>query len=287
MVVLWVWSRMRSAPAHKMKTGSAYLNKLPMVTGLFWAIKIVATTLGESVSNYFAITPLKLGYAVSAGIFVVMFAVALIVQMKADRFRPAVFWSVILATSILGTSVSDLMNRTFHLGYTGGFTVLTTMLIVALVVWRLTGQEMNVERIDSFKGEMLYWLATLISNTLGTSSGDFMSHSLRLGFRASSLVLILAMLLILAAHYRTTINATVLFWIAYVLTRPLGAVAENAVEKPKVEGGLGIGTTVTSTVLLAMLVAGVAYQTSTMRRADADDGAAPTVGLPVTPVAAR
>src|SRR2546430_13461885 len=122
------------------KSPNAYLNKLPMVTALFWAIKIVATTLGESVSNYFAITPLKLGYAVSAGIFVVMFAVALIVQMKADRFRPAVFWYVILATSILGTSVSDLMNRTFHLGYTGGFTVLTTLLIVALVVPGVPGQ---------------------------------------------------------------------------------------------------------------------------------------------------
>jgi len=254
------------------KSPNAYLNKLPMVTALFWVIKIVATTLGESVSNYFAITPLKLGYAVSAGIFVVLFAVTLIVQMRVDRFRPAVFWSVILATSILGTSVSDFMNRTVGLGYTGGFAVLTTCLIVALAVWRLTGQEMNVERIDTFQGEVLYWIATLISNTLGTSSGDFMSHSLGLGFRGSSLVLIVAMLLILAAHYRTTISTTVLFWIAYVLTRPLGAVAENAVEKPRVEGGLGVGTTVTSAVLLAMLVAGVVYQTYTLRGIDADAG---------------
>jgi uncharacterized membrane-anchored protein len=252
-----------------------------MVTALFWVIKIVATTLGESVSNYFAITPLKLGYAVSAGIFVVLFAVTLVVQMKVDRFRPAVFWSVILATSILGTSVSDFMNRTVGLGYAGGFTVLTTCLVVALVVWRLTGQEMNVERIDSFKGEILYWIATLISNTLGTSSGDFMSHTLRLGFRASSLVLIVAMLLILAAHYRTNISTTVLFWVAYVLTRPLGAVAENAVEKPRVEGGLGVGTTVTSSVLLAMLVAGVLYQTYTMRRTDAGDDASTAERQPV------
>jgi uncharacterized membrane-anchored protein len=243
-----------------------------MVTALFWGIKIVATTLGESVSNYFAITPLKLGYAVSAGIFVVLFGVTLVAQMKADRFRPAVFWSVILATSILGTSVSDFMNRTLGLGYTGGFAVLTSCLIVALIVWRLTGLDMNVERIDTFKGEIFYWIATLISNTLGTSSGDFMSNSLGLGFRASSLILIVAMLLILAAHHRTSISATVLFWIAYVLTRPLGAVAENAVEKPRVQGGLGVGTTVTSTVLLAMLVAGVVYQTLTMRRIDADGG---------------
>jgi len=162
-------------------TSKDYLNKLPMVTALFWFIKIVATTLGESVSNYFAITPLKLGYAVSAGIFVVLFAVTLVAQMKVDRFRPAVFWSVILATSILGTSVSDFMNRTVGLGYTGGFAVLTTCLIVALVVWKLTGQNMGVERIDTVKAEVLYWVATLISNTLGTSSGDFKSNSLGLG----------------------------------------------------------------------------------------------------------
>jgi uncharacterized membrane-anchored protein len=257
-------------------TGKAYLSKLPMVTALFWFVKIVATTLGESVSNYFAITPLKLGYAVSAGIFVVLFAITLVAQMKVDRFRPAVFWSVILATSILGTSVSDFMNRTVGLGYTGGFAVLTTCLIVALVVWKLTGQNMDVERIDTVKGEVLYWIATLISNTLGTSSGDFMSNSLGLGFRASSLVLIVAMLVILTAHYRTTISTTVLFWVAYVLTRPLGAVAENAVEKPRAQGGWGVGTTVTSAVLLAMLIAGIAYQTYSLRRDELGGGRAVT-----------
>ncbi len=262
-------------------TTRGYLNKLPMVTALFWAIKIVATTLGESVANYLAITPLKLGYAVSAGIFVVLFGVTLTAQMKVDRFRPTVFWSVILATSILGTSVSDFMNRTVGLGYTGGFAVLTSCLVVALVVWRLTGQNMNVERIDTFKGEVLYWVATLISNTLGTSSGDFMSNSLGLGFRASSLVLIMAMLLILAAHYRTAISTTVLFWTAYVLTRPLGALAENAVEKPRVQGGLGIGTTVTSAVLLAMLIAGVAYQTYMLRRTDPTNDSSTAEGQPV------
>jgi len=263
------------------KAVHASVNKLPLVTALFWAIKIVATTLGESVSNYFAITPLKLGYATSAAIFLALFAVTLVIQLRAERFRPAVFWSVILATSILGTSVSDFMNSTLGLGYTGGFTVLTTCLVVALVVWKLTGQNMNVEKIETFKGEVLYWVATLISNTLGTSSGDFMSNSLGLGFRASSAILVAAMLVILIAHYRTTISTTVLFWIAYVLTRPLGAVAENAVEKPRVQGGLGIGTTVTSTVLLAMLAAGIAYQIYTLRREEAGSSASIPQDQPV------
>ena len=263
------------------KTGHGYVNKLPMVTALFWAIKIVATTLGESVSNYFAITPLKLGYATSAGIFLALFGITLIIQLRSDRFRPAVFWSVILATSILGTSVSDFTNRTVGLGYTGGFALLTTCLVVALVVWKLTGQNMNVEKIDTFKGEVLYWVATLISNTLGTSSGDFMSNSLGLGFRASSAVLVAAMLVILVAHYRTTISTTVLFWIAYVLTRPLGAVAENAVEKPRVQGGLGVGTTVTSAVLLAMLVAGVGYQMYALRREEAGGSPSTAAGEPI------
>ncbi|MFD0442058.1 MULTISPECIES: COG4705 family protein [Streptomyces violaceusniger group] len=242
------------------------MSKLPRVGALFWAIKIVATTLGESVSNYVAITPMKLGYAAAVIIFFTAFALTLIMQLRADRFRPAVFWSVILMTSIVGTATSDFMNRTVGLGYTGGAAVLTSLLVIVLIGWRATGLTMDVERIDTTKGEIWYWTATLLSNTLGTSSGDFLSHSVGLGFRGSALVLSTAMLLILAAHYLTPISGTVLFWTAYVLTRPLGAVAENTVEKPVAQGGLGVGTTITSAVLLAVLVILVGYQMLTHRQ---------------------
>ncbi|MFE5588224.1 hypothetical protein [Kitasatospora sp. NPDC056531] len=236
------------------------MSKLPMVGALFWAIKIVATTLGESVSNFVSMTPLHLGYAAAAIIFLVAFGLALTVQLKIDRFQPVVFWSVILTTSIAGTAMSDFMNRTAGLGYAGGAAVLTSLLVAVLVGWRLTGQTMDVERIDTTQGEILYWTATLVSNTLGTSSGDFLSNGLGLGFRDSALLLSGAMLLILAAHYLTPISGTVLFWAAYVLTRPLGAVAENAVEKPVAQGGLGVGTTITSGALLAVLMVLVGYQ---------------------------
>ncbi|MET8630561.1 hypothetical protein ABZW30_43850 [Kitasatospora sp. NPDC004669] len=233
---------------------------MPMVGALFWAIKIVATTLGESVSNFVSMAPLNLGYATAAIIFLVAFGFTLTVQLKIDRFQPVVFWSVILTTSIAGTAMSDFMNRTAGLGYARGATVLTSLLVAVLIGWRLTGQTMDVERIDTTQGEILYWTATLVSNTLGTSSGDFLSNGLGLGFRDSALLLSGAMLLILAAHYLTPVSGTVLFWAAYVLTRPLGAVAENAVEKPVAQGGLGVGTTITSSALLAVLMVLVGYQ---------------------------
>ncbi|MFF2149271.1 hypothetical protein [Kitasatospora sp. NPDC058190] len=236
------------------------MSKLPMVGALFWAIKIVATTLGESVSNFVSMAPLNLGYATAAIIFLVAFGLTLTMQLKIDRFQPVVFWSVILTTSIVGTAMSDFMNRTAGLGYARGAAVLTSLLVAVLIGWRLTGQTMDVERIDTTQGEILYWTATLVSNTLGTSSGDFLSNGLGLGFRDSALLLSGAMLLILAAHYLTPVSGTVLFWTAYVLTRPLGAVAENAVEKPVAQGGLGVGTTITSSALLAVLMVLVGYQ---------------------------
>jgi uncharacterized membrane-anchored protein len=250
----------------RLPANKALVSKFPIVGALFWAIKILATTLGESVSNYVAITPLQLGYAVSSLIFLALFAVTLALQLRSDKFNPVVFWSVILTTSIVGTAMSDFMNRTAGLGYAGGAAVLTTLLVMVLLAWRATGQTMDVERIDTVEGEWWYWTATLVSNTLGTSSGDFLSGGLGIGFSASALVLSGALLLILAAHYFTPISGTVLFWVAYVLTRPFGAVAENAVEKPVETGGLGVGTTITSLALGGVLVVLVLYQQLTHRQ---------------------
>lgn len=245
--------------------GEFRASKLPMVGVLFWTIKIVATTLGESASNLVSMAPLNLGYTTGTVIFLALFVVTLTMQLKAGRFHPVVFWSVILTTSIVGTAMSDLMNRTVGLGYGRGAAVLTTLLVIVLIGWRVSGQTMDVERIANTRGEVLYWTATLISNTLGTSSGDFLSDGLGFGFRDSAVLLSAAMLLILAMHYWTPISGTLLFWAAYVLTRPLGAVAENAVEKPVVQGGLGAGTTTTTAALLAVLVALVGYQQFTQR----------------------
>jgi uncharacterized membrane-anchored protein len=246
--------------------GEFRASKLPMVGALFWTIKIVATTLGESASNLVSITPLNLGYTTGTVIFLALFIVTLTIQLKVRRFHPFVFWSVILTTSIVGTAMSDLMNRTLGLGYTRGAAVLTTLLAIVLIGWRVSGQTMDVERIATTKGEVLYWTATLISNTLGTSSGDFLSGDLGFGFRDSALLLSGAMLVILALHYWTPISGTLLFWAAYVLTRPLGAVAENAVEKPVAQGGGGVGTMITTSALLAVLIGLVGYQQFSHRK---------------------
>jgi uncharacterized membrane-anchored protein len=207
------------------------MRKLPHVTVVFWVLKIVATTLGETGGDLLAQT-MHVGYLVSTVIFFALFLVAVVFQLKARRFHPAIFWTVIALTSTAGTTLSDLMNRTGGIGYTGGAVVLTTGLAIVFVIWWRSGQTLDVENVATFNGELLYWVAILFSNSLGTSSGDFLADSLGLGFRDSALLLSGMMLALLAAHYFTPINGMVLFWIAFVLTRPLGATGGDFLSKP-------------------------------------------------------
>jgi uncharacterized membrane-anchored protein len=228
-------------------------------------MKIIATTLGETGGDLVAQT-LGVGYLTSSVLFVALFAVSLVAQLRAKRFHPVLFWAVILTTSTAGTTMSDFMNRTAGLGYAAGALVLTACLAVVFVVWRLSGQTLDVERITTFRGEVLYWIATLISNTLGTSSGDYLAHNTGLGFSASTVVITGALLLIVAAHYLTPAPGPLLFWAAYVLTRPFGANAGNTLSKPHDEGGLALGTFGASGLLAVLLVGLVAHQTVTRRR---------------------
>jgi uncharacterized membrane-anchored protein len=235
------------------------MRKLPHVTLLFWVLKIAATTLGETGGDLLAQT-LHVGYLVSTLIFFAMFLVAVVFQLKARRFHPAIYWTVIALTSTAGTTLSDLMNRTGGVGYTGGALILTTGLAIVFLIWWRSGQTLDVENVATFQGELLYWVAILFSNSLGTSSGDFLADSVGLGFRESALLLSAIMLVLLAAHYFTRINGMVLFWIAFVLTRPLGATAGDSLSKPRALGGLAWGTEWTSAALLALLVVLIIYQ---------------------------
>ncbi len=248
------------------------LRKLPHVTALFWVLKTVAVTLGETAGDLLGIT-FKLGYVLTALVFLSFFLAALVAQMRARRLHPALYWAVILGTSMVGTEVSDFMNRGFGhgsapngIGYAWGAVILTSLLGIIFLVWRRTGQTYDVENIASYQGEILYWIAILASNTLGTSSGDWLSDDTGLGFRKAFLVIAGIMLLIVAAHYLTTINGTVLFWPAFVLTRPLGAAGGDSLTKPVDEGGLGWGSLWGSVALFAMLVVLVAYQTWCIHR---------------------
>ncbi|WP_433558326.1 COG4705 family protein [Pseudonocardia xinjiangensis] len=248
------------------------MRKLPHVTLLFWIVKIIAVTLGETAGDLFGIT-LGVGYVVTALIFLAFFVVVLVLQIRAKRFHPALFWAVVLGTSLVGTEVSDFLDRgpgdssvPSGVGYGWGALILTTLLAIIFVVWWRTGQTYDVENIASRRGEILYWIAILVSNTLGTATGDWLSDDTGLGFHNAFFIIAAIMLVIVGAHYLTNINTMLLFWLAFVLTRPLGAAGGDSLTKPVDEGGLGWGTLWASLALFALLVALVAYQAIQVHR---------------------
>lgn len=264
--------------------GHAATHKLPQVTLLYWVIKIAATTLGETGGDMFSQT-LRLGYFLSTVALVGVFLVSLVAQLRAKQYHPAFYWAVILTTSMAGTTISDFMNRDastqylaagtsslgwgpqgLGIGYPVGAAILSTLLVVVFAVWRATGHPFSIARISSFRAELLFWTAILISNTLGTSLGDFLSDSSGLGY-AGGAVLIGSLIAVIAALYPVrAVPNTLLFWAAFVLTRPLGATVGDFVTKPTVKGGLGLGTYGASAVLALVMVGGVAWVTLQHRR---------------------
>lgn len=245
------------------------MKKLPQITALFWVIKIAATTLGETGGDLLAQT-LHLGYAAASILFIAVFVISLFTQMRAKKFHPALFWTVIVATSTAGTTLSDFLNRTLGLGYPTGAAILLTGLTIVFVVWARSRETFDMDQIRSVRGELLFWIAILLSNTLGTSVGDFLADSSGLGFGGGAAVIAITMALIVATHYLTPISGVVLFWIAFVLTRPLGATVGDFFSKPHDAGGLEFGTIGSSAILAGVLVVAVAYSHSRLRR-DRDD----------------
>ncbi|WP_067676786.1 COG4705 family protein [Nocardia miyunensis] len=247
--------------------------KLPQITVMFWVLKIAATTLGETGGDMISQT-LKLGYIDATLLFLAILVVSLLIQLRARRFHPALYWTVIAATSTAGTTMSDLLNRgpghgtstAGGLGYPAGAAILISGLAAVFLIWKFSGQTYDVANITTFRGELLYWAAILLSNTLGTSTGDFLSDSSGLGYWGSAVLIAAVMAAILAAHYFTKIPGVLLFWIAFVLTRPLGATGGDLLSKPHASGGLALGTYGTSAALLAVLIAGIAYSHQQHRR---------------------
>ncbi len=240
-------------------------NKIPELTILFWLTKITATTLGETGGDLLAQT-MKVGYLTSTLIFFSFFLVMVTCQMMAKKYIPPVYWAVIVATSTAGTTMSDYMDRTLGLGYATGTLILVSILIVILVVWQLTEKSLSVTNISSFRGELFYWTAILFSNTLGTALGDFLADDSGLGFGGSALLITIVLIAVVLAYYFTSISRIILFWIAFVLTRPFGATFGDLLTKPKSKGGLEYGTWVASLILFALLVILVIYETVKLRR---------------------
>ena len=233
--------------------GLTGISKVAPVTLLFWVLKISATTLGETAGDLLSMT-LNIGYAASTVVLMAMFVAALAVQLRAGKYHPVIFWTVILMTSTAGTTMSDYMDRSLGLGYAKGSLILVSCLLVVLAVWRHSEKTLAVSNISTTKAELFYWAAILCSNTLGTALGDFLADDSGLGFiGGATLIGGLIALIALAAFY-TKINRVLLFWLAFVLTRPFGATFGDVLTKAPEKGGLGFGTVGSSLVLALILV---------------------------------
>ncbi|MEI9892162.1 MAG: hypothetical protein WDN45_18425 [Caulobacteraceae bacterium] len=228
------------------------LNKVPQVTLVFWIIKICATTLGETGGDALSMT-LNLGYAISTAIFFGVFLVTLLAQVSAKRYNPVLYWLVILSTTTAGTTMSDYLDRTAHFGYLGGSLVLIAVLLSVLLTWRLTLGSITFDHVADPKVEAFYWVTILFSNTLGTALGDFLSDNAGLGYLGGALIVGGVLALVAAAYFFTQVSRTLLFWLAFVLTRPLGATLGDILTKSHAKGGLDLGAFPASMVLAAAM----------------------------------
>ena len=235
------------------------IKKLPEITLLFWIMKICATTLWETAGDLFAQT-LHIGYATTSIVLFSLFIIALVWQLRSKKFHPSLYWTVILATSTAGTTMSDYMDRTLGLWYVTGSAILITLLVSVIGLWYYSEKSLSVSDAQTPRAEMFYRIAILVSNTLGTAFGDFLADSSWLGFAWWALVVSTSIALIALAYKYTKISPIVLFWWAFVLTRPLGATVGDFFTKTVEKGGLWFGTMGSSAVLVVVLIGLIIYQ---------------------------
>ena len=232
------------------------LNKVVEITLIFWLMKIVATTLGETFGDFISQT-LNLGYYVGLGITFVLFILFLVLQLNTKRYIPTLFWLVIIGTTTFGTEISDFIDRSLHLGYAWGSLLLFSGLIITLILWYKTYGNIDVEPMIERKKEIYFWIAVLFSNSLGTAFGDFLGDNLGLSYLQGALITGIIIIFVVLLHYFTKINQIVLFWIAFIFTRPLGATFGDFLTKPIEKGGLDLGTlnaSLVSILLMAILI---------------------------------
>jgi uncharacterized membrane-anchored protein len=229
-------------------------SKVPEVTLVFWLIKILATTLGETGGDAASMS-LDLGYAVSSFIFIGIFVVAVVAQISAKAFHPWLYWLVVIATTTAGTTMADFADRSLDIGYPGGASLLFLLLMISLLVWYRSAGSISVNTVATPKIEMFYWVSILFSQTLGTALGDWMADTNGLGYQGGALVFTAGLAVIAAAYFWTNISRTLLFWAAFILTRPLGATLGDFLDKPLDAGGLAFGRFYATGILAAVIVA--------------------------------
>jgi uncharacterized membrane-anchored protein len=228
-------------------------SKVPAVTFVFWVIKILATTLGETGGDTLSMS-MNLGYLLSTGIFSVIFVAAVIIQVRTRQFHPVIYWATIVATTTVGTTLADFADRSLGIGYAGGTTILLVMLMASLWIWKRNLGSVAVDTVNSPKLEMYYWVTIMCSQTLGTALGDWTADTAGIGYGGGIFVFGGLLAVIAAIYYFTKISRTLLFWSAFILTRPLGAVVGDFLDKPRGEGGLAMSRYSASAALVVLMV---------------------------------
>src|ERR1044072_9492947 len=237
--------------------------KVPQVTLLFWIIKILATTLGETGGDAVTMSWLGettseakgTGYLIGTAIFGAIFVVALLVQIKARRFHPFLYWLTIVATTTVGTTLADYCDRSLGIGYTGGSTILLVCVIASLLIWKWSTGSISIETVNTPKVEVFYWVTIMFSQTLGTALGDWVADTNEMGYLGAAAIFGVAVLVTALLYSFTSISRVILFWCAFILTRPLGATVGDFLDKAHTEGGLALSRYTASFALLVVIVA--------------------------------
>jgi uncharacterized membrane-anchored protein len=245
--------------------------KVPEVTIIFWIIKILCTSIGEIgadalTMSYFGettenVSPFwhEYGYLVGAGIFFLVFLIAVGIQIAAKRFHPAIYWTTIVATTLLGTALADYFTRSEGFGYYWGSAILLGLVIISLIIWRITTGTIDIASVRTVRSELFYWITIMLSQTLGTALGDYVAaeEGLGIGYLVSAAIFGGAMVVLAIIYYWSSVSRTILFWIAFILTRPLGAVTGDFLDKPTDDGGLGVNRYLLTAILLIVIVAAI------------------------------
>jgi len=233
-------------------------NKIAEITLLFWLMKVVATTLGETLGDFISMT-LNLGYLIGLAITLFFFIALLYLQLKTSNYRPIAFWLVIIATTTLGTEISDFIDRSLHLGYTLGSLLLLLGLLLSLFLWYKKYNNLIVSPIIERDKELYFWIAVLFSNSLGTAFGDYLSDVIGFAYLEGAIITALIIVVVVVLHYFTKLNEALLFWLAFVFTRPFGATFGDFLTKPMLKGGLDLGTLQASLVSISIMLVLIFY----------------------------
>ena len=236
-----------------LRTTEEVISKVPAVTLGFWVIKIAATTLGETGGDTVTMT-MNLGYLVGTAIFLALLVGLVVAQIAARKFQPALYWATIVASTTAGTTMADFADRSLGIGYTGGSLILLICVLATLALWYWSQGSVSVATVDTPKVEAFYWATITFSQTLGTALGDWVADTSGLGYEGGAIVFAAALAVVAAAYYWTRISHVLLFWAAFILTRPLGATVGDLLDKPVDHGGLALSRPLASAVIAAFMV---------------------------------